>query len=97
MSAHHLDPGEPRLADAEPASLAEAVRVLLAALIGAGWLTIDSATVNWIVTVVGLLASVAATVWTRRRVTPVAAPKTAHGRPLAPAAPQTPPDAPSAP
>lgn len=96
MSAHHLDPGEPRLAEAEPAALAEATRILLAALVTAGWLTIDSATMSWVVTAVGLLASVAATAWTRNRVTPLAAPRNAGGAPLAPAAPQTPPEPPSA-
>ena len=29
MSAHHLDPGEPRLAETEPAALAEAIRILI--------------------------------------------------------------------
>lgn len=96
MNAHHLDPGEPRLADAEPAALAEAARILLAALVTAGWLAIDSATVNWIVTAVGLLASVAATAWTRNRVTPLVAPRSTEGAPLAPAAPRTPPEPPSA-
>lgn len=96
MSAHHLDPEEPRLGEAEPVALAEAVRLLLAALVTAGWITIDSATTNWITTVVGLVASVVATVWTRRRVTPVATPKSAEGRPLVAKGPEPPPETASA-
>lgn len=96
MSAHHLDPNEPRFADAEPAAFAEAARIILVALVTGGWLAIDSATVNWVITAAGLLASVAFTGWTRNRVTPVAAPRNAEGAPLAPAPPPGPPEPPAA-
>lgn len=96
MSAH-TDPNEPRLAEAEPPACAEAIRIILAALVTGGWLTVDSATVNWLVTGVGLIVSVVATVWTRRKVTPSAAPRDPVGRPLTPAAPPVPPDPPTAP
>lgn len=96
MSAHHLDPGEPRFTDAEPAAFAEAARIILAALVTGGWLVIDSTTVSWLVTGIGLLASVAFTAWTRNRVTPLAAPRSAEGAALAPAVPQAPPEPPSA-
>jgi hypothetical protein len=55
-----------------PARLAEGVRLLLVALVGAGWLTIDDARINAAVTVVGVLASLFATERVRSNVTPVA-------------------------
>lgn len=97
MSAHHLDPGEPRFTDAEPAAFAEAARIILAALVTGGWLAIDSSVINWLVTGIGLLASVAFTAWTRNRVTPVAAPTSSEGVPLAPVGRTPPTEPPTAP
>ena len=83
MGDHH-DPGEPRMTQAEPAAVAEAARVVLAILVGAGWLSIGDQTTEWIISVVGLAASVALTVWTRKLVTPVAEPKDITGNRLVP-------------
>jgi hypothetical protein len=55
----------------EPAAYAEAVRLAIAALVGVGWITIDDATINAIVTAVGALASIALTAAVRANVTPV--------------------------
>lgn len=55
----------------EPAAYAEAVRLVAAALVGLGWLTIDSNTINAIVTAVGAVASVVLTVAVRAHVVPV--------------------------
>ncbi|TDD41360.1 hypothetical protein [Saccharopolyspora elongata] len=57
----------------------EAACVALATLVAGGWLTFDSATVNWIVTGVGLLASAVFATSVRRRVTSVAAAISAQG------------------
>ncbi|MBB5157651.1 hypothetical protein [Saccharopolyspora phatthalungensis] len=73
----------------EPAAIAEVVRVILVALVGAGWLALDDATLASIVSVVGVLASVALTWWTRRKVTSLARPRATDGTPLVPAAPPT--------
>ncbi len=56
----------------EPARLAEFVRTVLVGLVGLGWVTVDDATVNTTVSVVGLLGSCALTKFVRNRVTPVA-------------------------
>lgn len=76
----HATQDEPGFAAAEPAAFAEVARVIITALITGGWLTIDSTTVDWIVTGVGMLVSIAFTVWTRNRVTPgpTRRPPTAH-------------------
>ncbi|PKW15912.1 hypothetical protein [Saccharopolyspora spinosa] len=71
----------------EPAAIAEAVRIILIALVGAGWLTLDDTTLASIVSVVGVLASVALTWWTRRKVTSLAAPRATDGTPLVSAEP----------
>lgn len=55
----------------EPAAYAEAVRLVIAALVGVGWITVDSATVNSIVTAVGALLSIVLSVVVRANVTPV--------------------------
>lgn len=74
----------------EPAGFAELVRVLVALAVGAGWVTNGEAnglTVG--LTGLGVLASVLLTIWTRRKVTPAARPRTADGTALVPAAPPT--------
>jgi hypothetical protein len=84
MGQHHTDPNEPHLMETEPAVLAEAARILLVVIVSAGWLTISDQTITWVVSVVGLAASVALTGWTRRTVTPLAQPRSASGLPLVP-------------
>ncbi|WP_190816668.1 hypothetical protein [Saccharopolyspora pogona] len=54
---------------------------------GAGWLTLDDATLASIVSVVNVLASIALTWWTRRKVTSLAHPRAVDGTLLVPAAP----------
>ena len=56
----------------EPAAYAEVARLVIAALVGLGWITLSSNTINAIVTVVGALASILLTVSVRANVTPVA-------------------------
>lgn len=58
----------------EPAAYAEAVRLVIAALVGIGWLTVSDATVNAIVTAVGGIMSVVLTIVVRANVTPVRPP-----------------------
>lgn len=58
----------------EPAAYAEAVRLVIAALVGLGWIALDDDTVNAIVTVVGGLLSIALTAIVRANVTPVPSP-----------------------
>ena len=55
----------------EPAAYAEAVRLVLAALVGVGWVTVDNNTVNSIVTAVGAILSIVLTAVVRANVTPV--------------------------
>lgn len=54
----------------EPAAYAEAARLIIAALVGLGWITLDDNTFNSIVTLVGAAASIVLTVTVRRNVTP---------------------------
>lgn len=54
----------------EPAAYAEAARLVVAALVGLGWITLDDNTLNAIVTGVGAVASIVLTVVVRRNVTP---------------------------
>lgn len=58
----------------EPAAYAEAVRLVIAALVGVGWITLDDALVNAVVTAVGALMSIVLTVVVRANVTPAAPP-----------------------
>lgn len=55
----------------EPAAYAEVVRLVLAALVGLGWLTVDDPTANGIATAVGAVLSVVLTFVVRQHVTPV--------------------------
>ena len=56
----------------EPVATVEAVRVLLAAAVGLGWVTLDEPTVMAVATGVAVLISVGGSVWARARVTPLA-------------------------
>lgn len=56
----------------EPARLAEAVRVALVAAVTLGWVTIDDARINAIVSAVALVGSLLLTRQVRSTVTPVA-------------------------
>lgn len=55
----------------EPARLAEVARWLLVTLVTTGWLTLDDAAVNGIVSAVSLLLSALLTKYVRGGVTPV--------------------------
>lgn len=80
----------PSKPDAEPAGVAELVRVLVGLAVGAGWITTQEAN-TWTVgaTALGVAVSVVLTWWTRRKVTPAARPRTADGTPLIPVASPT--------
>lgn len=67
-----ISPGEPMLSRTEPAAIAEGARMVLGVLVALGWVSIDSATTNVIITAVGAVASIVLTAWTRNRVTPTA-------------------------
>ncbi len=55
----------------EPAMYAEVARLVIAALVALGWVTVDDNTANTIVTLVGGILSVVLTVVVRSHVTPV--------------------------
>lgn len=55
----------------EPVATVEAVRVLLAAAVGLGWVTLDEPTVMAVATGVAVLISVGGSVWARAQVTPL--------------------------
>lgn len=88
MSEHRAT-AMPSLPSKEPNAVAELVRLVLLAAVGAGWLALDDATVTAIVSIVGVLGSIALTVFARSKVTPEAKPRTSEGTPLVPAAPPT--------
>lgn len=74
MTGQHGEPiGQPTLVQSEPVAVAEAVRGVLVAVVAGGWLVIPDATINVIVSGVGLLGSIVTTFLARRKVTPVAA------------------------
>ncbi len=85
----HQQPEQPPATKTQPVSLAEAVRVVVVLLVGAGWLTLDDAAVNTVVSVVGVLVSVGLTWWTGRKVTPLAKPRSSEGVPLVPSSEKT--------
>lgn len=85
----HQQPDQPPATRTQPVTLAEVVRLVVVALVGAGWLTLDDAAVNTVVSVVGVVASIALTWWTGRKVTPVAKPRSSEGVPLVPAPEKT--------
>ncbi|WP_410652119.1 hypothetical protein [Amycolatopsis sp. cmx-4-54] len=73
MTGQHNGPVDRlSIVQAEPLAVAEAVRGVLVAIIAAGWFIIPDATINVVVSFVGLLGSVVSTVLARRRVSPVA-------------------------
>ena len=57
----------------EPAAYAEAARLVLAALVGVGWVTVDNTAVNAVATAVGGVLSVFLTAVVRANVIPVVA------------------------
>lgn len=59
------------LTKVEPAAVAEAARLVLVALVGIGWLTIDETAVNAVATAVAAVASVGLTLFVRKNVAPV--------------------------
>lgn len=59
----------------EPAAYAEAVRLVIAALVGLGWVTVDDNIVNAVVTAVGAIMSAVLTMAVRANVTPVRPPR----------------------
>jgi hypothetical protein len=58
----------------EPAAYAEALRLVIAALVGLGWITISDTTVNAVVTAVGALMSIVLSAVVRANVTPTTPP-----------------------
>jgi hypothetical protein len=60
--------------DREPAAYAEIARLVIAILVGLGWITVDSDTGNVIATAIGGVLSIILTVAVRQHVTPVTAP-----------------------
>lgn len=80
----HQQPNEPPATKTQPVGLAEVVRMVVVALVGAGWLTLDDAAVNTVVSVVGVVVSIGLTWWTGRKVTPLAKPRSSEGVPLVP-------------
>ncbi len=84
----HQQPDQPPATKTQPVTLAEAIRVVVVLLVGAGWLTLDDAAVNTIVSIVGVVMSIALTWWAGRKVTPLAKPRAGDGRPLAPVPPE---------
>ncbi|MBN9739519.1 hypothetical protein DMP23_00305 [Amycolatopsis sp. A1MSW2902] len=65
-------PEQPSRVDTEPVSIAEAVRLVLVAVVAIGWWVIPDQTINVIVSAVGAILSVVSSVLVRRRVVPVA-------------------------
>lgn len=55
----------------EPAAYAEVVRLVLLALVGLGWITVNNVTANAIATAVGGILSIILSVAVRQSVTPV--------------------------
>ncbi len=82
----HTTPDEPSVVKAEPASMSELARLIVAALVALGVFEFDDAVLNTITLIVGGLISIVLTWWTRRTVTPSVKPRTDDGRPLVPAA-----------
>ncbi len=81
----HTHPGGPTLVNAEPASVSEIARLIVAVLVTIGVLEVDDLTLNSITLALGGLISIGLTWWTRRKSTPIAQPRGEDGRPLVPA------------
>lgn len=54
----------------EPAAYAELARLVIAALVALGWITVNNDTANTIATTVGTLLSIVLTIAVRQHVTP---------------------------
>lgn len=65
-------PGGPEVAarPGEPVAVANTINVLVTALVGAGWVTIDNTTINAILTAIGAIIAVVTTIKARSKVTP---------------------------
>ncbi len=63
--------------------------MMMVLLVGTGWLTLDDAAVNTVVSVVGVIVSIMLTWWTGRKVTPLAKPRADDGTPLVPSPEKT--------
>lgn len=73
MNGQYGDPiGDLTGVQKEPVVLGEAVRAVLVAVVGAGWVVIPDTTINLIVSAAGLVGSVITTWLTRRKVVPTA-------------------------
>lgn len=83
--ADHTTPDEPSVIAAEPASITEIVRLIVAALVAVGVIEVDDTTVSALILAIGGLISIGLTFWTRRKVSPLAKPRTDDGRVLVPA------------
>jgi hypothetical protein len=59
----------------EPVAIAAAVQAVLAAIVTIGWVQLDDATIATIATVIAGAVSVAITIYTRSKVTPVSNPR----------------------
>lgn len=66
----------------EPVALGTAVSLVLYALAGLGWLTLDDATIAQVATAIAFVAQLVVAVLTRRSVTPLVEPLDEAGNPL---------------
>jgi hypothetical protein len=66
-----MTPTTTKLRDVEPAALAEALRLVLVALVALGWITLDEEAIAAVVSAVAGALSIGLTIWTRRKVTPI--------------------------
>lgn len=66
----------------EPVAIGHAVTVVLYALVGLGWLTLDSTVVAQIATAVAVVLQLVVAAWSRRSVTPLIEPLSDDGVPL---------------
>jgi hypothetical protein len=66
----------------EPVAIGHVVTVVLYALVGLGWLTLDSTVVAQVATAVAVVLQVAVAAWSRRSVTPLIEPLDDDGAPL---------------
>lgn len=69
--AHTPVPDPIPVLTAEPVALTEAIRLILVALVGLGWITLDDTALSAILSAVGVLLSWGLAAYARSRVTPV--------------------------
>ena len=93
----HTSPEDPGVLAAEPASITEVARLIVAALVALGVFEFDDTTWNTITLIIGGLISIGLTWLTRRKSTPLAKPRSDDGRPLVPARPGDDPARPTTP